>query len=483
MAENFEEAKILDEEPDFKDTLENLVASFGNEKDKRALGKFVNNKQLQLTGSREELDALYMTDWLAGKTVDIVPDDMTREWREFDGDIDPDTIKVLKEEEERLDLLGAFNEAHKWGRLYGGGFIVMSIDDGLDPEEPVDLNKVKKGSLKHIKVIDRHRIDYNDQTITDNPLDPNFGRPEHYKLHGTSVRIHNSRLLRFDGVKLPYEKRKQNNFFSDSVLSRLYEAITNFTTAAQGSASMIYETNVDVIKVKGLMNLLSSAEGEAMVRKRFALAKLLKSFNNMMLLDAEESTENKTNTFSGLPDLIDRFAQHLSAATDIPATRLLGVSASGFNATGEGDLKNYYDMIRSKQVTTYKPLLDYFDEIMVRSLGLPEDGDYSYDFVSLFQMTPKEQADVELTQSNTAKNYYDMGVIDELVIAKELMQRGTFTNIDEDFIKEVEQALEEAKKFAEEMRENGIDPDSPTSEDPEQQDPEATEEEDDPAGT
>ena len=110
-----------------------------------------------------------------------------------------------------------------------------------------------------------------------------------------------------------------------------------------------------------------------------------------------------------LKDLLDAFGKFLSAATDIPATRLLGTSASGLNATGEGDLKNYYDMIRSKQKSKYKPRLDYFDEIMVRSLGLNPDEDYEYEFKSLFQMTPKEQSEVDMNNSTRDKNYYDMG--------------------------------------------------------------------------
>ena len=206
---------------------------------------------------------------------------------------------------------------------------------------------------------------------------------------------------------------------------------------------MIYETNVDIMKVKGLMNYLQTAEGEKLIRKRFALAGVLKSFNNMMLLDTEEEFQNKTNTFSGLPDLIDRFSQILSAATDIPATRLLGSSASGMNATGEGDLKNYYDMIRSKQNFTYKPQLDYFDQIMIMSLRLKPEDDYKYKFNSLFQLSDKEQADLDYTKSQRDQIYLDRDVVSPSIVAKDLQQADTYTNLDDDYIKELEDAEDE----------------------------------------
>lgn len=432
---NVKEAKILDK--DIKDGFENLIAQLGTEQDKRHNSKFVNNKRLSLDGNQHELNALYRTDWLSGKVVDIIPNDMTREWRSFDGEIEPDVVKKLEEEEDRLGLRSNFNMAHKWGRLYGTAFIIMSIDDGQGPDTPLDIDKIKEGGLRHIKVVDRHRISNSDVVPIDDPMDPNFGMPEYYRFNETSVRIHHSRVLRFDGILLPFDEFRKNNYYSDSVLDRLYEAITNLNTVTNSAATMVYETNVDIFQIDGLMAYLQTAEGEALVRKRFTLMNTLKSFNNTLLLDSKETFQTKTNTFSGLPDLIDRYSQLLSAATDIPATRLLGNPATGMSATGEGDLKNYYDMIRSMQIAIYKPLLDYFDQIMAKSLGMSDDI-LSYAFDSLFQMTPQEQAQVDFNNAQRDQIYLTNSVINEEIVAKELKQNGTYTNITDDHIKLLE---------------------------------------------
>ncbi len=439
MNDTVKEAKILDKDDKVvQDGLENIIAQLGTDKDKRHNSRFVNSKRLSADGGQEELNAMYRTDWLGGKVVDIIPNDMTREWRDFTGDIKPETVKLLEDEENRLGLAAAFNEAHKWARLYGTAFIIMNIDDGLTPEKPLEISKIKKGGLRHIKVIDRHRLSNAEVVPTADPMNINFGMPEWYRFNETSVKIHHTRVIRFDGVKLPFDEFRKNNYYSDSVLDRLYEALTNLSTVTHSAASMVYESNVDIMKVKGLMTYLQTAEGEKNLRKRFALAGMLKSFNNMMLLDSEEDWASKTNSFAGLPDLIDRYAQVITAASDVPATRLLGTSASGLNATGEGDLKNYYDKIRSDQTSIYKPLLDTFDQIMGMGLGLGEDTDLSYEFNSLFQMTPKETADLEFTNAQRDQIYLTNGVVTEEIVAKELAQDDVYTNITEEFLKELD---------------------------------------------
>ena len=414
------------------DGLENVVANLGTAADKRSHSKFVTNV-LTDGDNQKELNALYRGDWVAGKIVDIIPDDMTREWRKFIGDIDPEVVERLEEEENRLDVTTAFRQAHKWARLYGTAFIVLVVEDGKNPEEPLDINTIKPGQLKHIKAIDRHRLTNAGVTPTVNVMDPNFGMPEWYHLTETAIRVHHTRLLRFDGLRLPYDELRRNNYYGDSVLGRVYDSLINFNTVTQGSASMVYDTNVDIVKIKGLMQYLQTKESENTLLKRFMLANRMKSMNNMMILDADEDTTTKTNTFSGIHELITKFGNLLSAASDIPATRLLGSSASGLNATGEGDLKNYYDTIRSYQKKDYKPLLDILDFIMVKNLGLPDDSDVAYEFNSLFQMTPEQKSTLEMNNATRDAVYLDRDVVSPVTIAKELKQSDTYTNIpDED---------------------------------------------------
>lgn len=49
--------------------------------------------------------------------------------------------------------------------------------------------------------------------------------------------------------------------------------------------------------------------------------------------------------FDSVRAWLDRFLQIVSGAADIPAIRLLSQSPAGMNATGESDLRNYYDRL------------------------------------------------------------------------------------------------------------------------------------------
>ena len=431
------------------DSLVNLMAQLNTEKDKRTHSQFVNTKMLSQRNNEQELNAMYRTNWVCGKGVDILPDDMTREWRTFEGKIEPSDVEDLENEEKRLQLRAKFNEAHKWARLYGTSYIIMSINDGGLPEDPVDLDMVGPGDLRHINVVDRFRMDTSQVIPIQDPMDAHFGMPEFYRIQETAIRIHHSRVLRFDGMKLPFNEFRRNNYNSASVLERLYDVVINYMSATDSAASLVYESNVDVVKVKGLMSLVSDKTTREMLLQRFQLAMMMKSINNGILLDSEEEYENRQKSFAGLPDLINIFGQITSAAWDIPGTRMLGHSASGLNATGEGDLKNYYDRVKSDQENFYAPKLDYFDDIMLRSLGKESllGGTYSYEWVPLFQETEKEKADTELVRAQRDQIYIDAGVVPEATVAKELAANGTYNNIDEKWIEGLE---EEAEGYFEE---------------------------------
>lgn len=420
------------------DSLENLVAEMGTQNDKRSHTKFTDSRVL----TDEELIAMYRTNWISGKVVDIVPDDATREWRSF---VESPSREKIEKEEKRIGVRQAFNEAAKWSRLFGAGVILISVNDGKDPSEPLEIESLKKNSLRHIKVVDKSRISHTG-VIDNNPMSPNFGRPDTYTVHGSHIRIHSSRILRFDGIKIPHESYVRNSYWHDSILQRVYDEIVNMGITTHGSASMVFESNVDVMKIQDLMQYLSDDKGTEIVRKRFALAKLLKSFNNMLLLDSTEEYVTHNNSFAGLHELLSKFMTIVAAATDIPATRFLGQAASGFNATGEGDLKNYYDMIAAKQPSMFDENLEYLDMIMARHLGVSEEN-MEYEWNSLFQMSETEQAEIELKRAQRDDIYLGT-VLTEEIIAKQLNEDGTYSGIDDEYIAELE-AIHEQGESAE----------------------------------
>lgn len=414
------------------DGLENVVAGLGTDRDKRSYSVWADPRIL----TRQELENMYRGSWLAKKIVNAVPDDMTREWLHvtFDGE---EMGTTIEQAEKRFALKRKTNEALKWSRLYGGAVIIIGTRD-KNLAKPLDVKNVRKGDLRYLHSVDRWRLSPAGSLNRDLES-PNFGMPDSYVLAESTVQVHHTRVLRFNGEKLPYFAWLRNAMWDDSVLQHVMDSLMNCDTTTQAIATMMFESNVDVVKSEGLADVLARKDGEAVLTKRFQVAALLKSFNRMLLLDGTESYEKKQNSFANLDKVIQQFMIDVSGAADIPMTRLFGTSATGMNATGDNDVRNYYDMVSAKQEAELRPQLEYLYEVLVRSeLGhMPED--FRFDFNPLWQLSETEQATVEKTRADRDQVYLNAGVVSEVLVARELKERGTYRNMTDDDIELIEE--------------------------------------------
>lgn len=414
------------------DGLENVVAGLGTDRDKRSYSVWADPRIL----TRQELENMYRGSWLAKKIVNAVADDMTREWLHvtFDGE---ELGTTIEQAEKRFALKRKTNEALKWSRLYGGAVIIIGTRD-RNLAKPLDVKNVRKGDLRYLHVVDRWRLSPAGSLNRDLES-PNFGMPDSYVLAESTVQVHHTRVLRFNGEKLPYFAWLRNAMWDDSVLQHVMDSLMNCDTTTQAIATMMFESNVDVVKSEGLADVLARKDGEAVLTKRFQVAALLKSFNRMLLLDGTESYEKKQNSFANLDKVIQQFMIDVSGAADIPMTRLFGTSATGMNATGDNDVRNYYDMVSAKQEAELRPQLEYLYEVLVRSeLGHMPD-DFRFDFNPLWQLSEKDQADVEKARAERDEKYINLGVVSETLVAKELKERGTYRNMTDEDIELVEE--------------------------------------------
>lgn len=411
-----------------KDGLQNLVSGLGTSKDKRMYSNFV-----RCVYTAAELEAMYSNDWLAGKIIDVPVDDMTREWRSLkSNELDPEQIDQVVEVEDKLKISEAFNECEKWARLYGGAVIVMGIDGAGEPDEPLEVEQVKEGALQFIHVVDRYNVSVVEMNTSD-PTKGNFFQPEMYRVGQQN--IHYSRVLRFEGLPMPRNIKVQDSYWGLPVLQRVYDAVLNAANAAQSTASLIEEANVDVIEMEDLFHKITQPGEEAAVKSRFSQFNLMKSNFGLAIIDKGKETYSKREaTFTALPELITKFLNIAAAAADIPATRLLGESAPGLNATGAENTKHYYDMVKSRQRTEFNAQLDKLDQVMVRSALGVYPGDWSFEWNPLWQMSATEQAAVELSNAQRDQIYDGLGAIPTSVITAELKEQGVYDGLSNELV-------------------------------------------------
>lgn len=389
------------------DTLKNLVTGLGTSKDK---GTSLTHVFVPKTES--ELNAMHRSDWLARKIVDIIPNDMTREWRDWQAESDQITALEEVEKAPLINLQKKLTSAMQKARLFGGAAIYMGIK-GQKPEDPLDLNRIAKGGLEYLHLLHRHEVTVGE--LIKDVTNPLHGEPSWYEVYGAGgsmVRVHPSRMIRFVGAEILDDRTNATPGWGDSILQIVYDAVLNAASAQEHIAALIPEAKTDVIYMPGLSKILQNATTTTQLTNRFTYANTAKSMFNMLLLEGNggagdnalgEKWEQKQINFAQLPELAQQFLQIAAGAADIPVTRLLGQSPSGLNSTGDGDLHNYYDNISARQRTELSPALHRLEEVIIRSaLGTRPPEIYST-WAPLYTLSEKEQAEVLERKANAAR--------------------------------------------------------------------------------
>lgn len=377
------------------DKLVNFVANLGTERDKAA-GSFYAPVIL----TDEQLLNAYRGAWFPRKVVDIPAKDATRRWRAWQAS--KAQIEKIEAEEKRLQVKARTMEALIKARLWGGAAIFIGTGD-IDTSKPLVPDRIKAGGIKYLTVMSRRDLSATEQDR--DVMSPNYGKPKAYRLGGSAIEIHPSRLVIFTGADIPDQDLASGNQFGwgDSVLQAVFEAIQQIDSTMANVASLIFEAKVDVIRIPDFMQGMQDPGYEKKLLERFRLAATAKGINGALLLDKEEEYDSKSANFGTLPDIIDRFLQNGCGAADIPATRMLSQSPAGMNSTGEADLRNYYDRIQSSQELDITPAMSVLDECLVRSALGSRPPEIHYIWNALWQTTSKERADIGKTTAETIK--------------------------------------------------------------------------------
>jgi len=382
-----------------QDNWSNFFAGLNGTKDK---SKYTEYGTLTLIQD-EELGNIYMGDGLGGRIIDIVADDMTREWVSLEGA----GATKLEAEFVRLDAEEKINEALKWQRLYGGSLLVMGIMDGQTPDKKLNPNRIR--SIEYLKVFDKTAIMLGESTFDTDLNSPTFGQVLVYKIQYSvgqeqkTQMVHASRCIPFFNDPIPtYMKSHVDyaaRYWGMSSLQRIYEDLRDLGGVTQSTVNILYEFIVGKYKLTHLSEMLAEGQ-ERLLVERMQIMEMSKSILNAILLDQDEEYTRDYATVAGLPEVIDRFMLKLSGSTSIPVTRLFGRSPAGLNATGENDLRNYYDLIEANQRNRLMPQIRRLANILCKFLGVQVP---KITFNSLYQLDEKEKAEVTKLEAETAK--------------------------------------------------------------------------------
>ncbi len=412
-------ASVMTSQPQFKgDGWMNILSGLGQQgRDKTVSTVFRNCRVFCV----QELDELYRADGLTRRIIDLVPAEMMRQGWEIDGDPEGSLNGKLEE----LNAYTKITQLIQWSRLYGGAIIVMGIMDGRPLDEPVNLDNIY--DVAWLQVFDRWQAQILCPYICSELNDPNYGSPDFYQVSdyrtGATFLVHHSRILRMDWSILPPRDWNYNQGWGDTVLMSIWDELKNYGSAFANASAMMQNFVNGVLTMPGLSDALASdcKGADAQVLRRLDMANLSMGVTNIMALDGSEKYEKISTNVTGVAELIDRFMLSVSSVTGIPLTLLFGRAPAGLNATGDADIRNFYDMIKQQQETKLKPVLEKLTQYLFLAKDGPFNGiepeNWGIQFTPLWQNTEEQEAVMRRTVAETDRIYIETGVLDPNEVA------------------------------------------------------------------
>lgn len=377
------------------------------------------------------LGSLFRSNGLAKKIVTLPANEMTREWINIEGDTDGEIVKYF----ENIKLKKAIKELLVIGRLYGGAVLVLGIQDGGMLDEPLRMNTVK--SIDFMRVYDRHQVTWNHFDINSDPNSFNYGNPEYFTITpiniapamsggGTGFRVHQSRVIRYNGAFLPERESQSQDGWGDSVLQGVFNELRDLGSISGATVSIIEDFVQTILQIDNLADMIASGQ-ESIVKARMDILDMSRSTFNTIFLDSDEQYTKQSSSVSGLDGLFDKFSTLLSAVTGIPITKLFGQSPAGMNATGESDVRNFYDTIKTNQEDDLLPILERVMEItlaMKDFAKLKGKDEFSIEFNPLWQLSDVEDSQWKKNIAETDKIYIESSVLSPTEVAKSRFENG-----------------------------------------------------------
>lgn len=400
-----------------------------------------------ITRVRTILEWIYRGSWFGGMAIDIIADDMTRGGIEIQSEMPPEDVDKIQQCLTNTGTWTGECDVIKWGRLYGGCLGVIMID-GQDPSTPLDPARVGRGAYRGVVALDRWMVqpDLND-LVTD--LGPNAGQPKCYDVVADSPiyrgkRIHHSRCFRILGKKLPYWQAIMENLWGVSIFEPLYDRMVAFDSATLGMAQLVFKAHVRVFKLKGLRKLLGEGgDGQRIIEAWVQMTRRLQGNESITLIDGDdEYTPQSQTTFTGIGEPILQLAQQLAGAVQIPLVRFFGMSPAGLNATGESDLRTYYDGIKQRQDQDLLLFNTTLVHVAAASEGVKVPKGTTVAHRHLYQLSEMEKSETFARDSKSVSDLVAEAILPKDAALKELRQLSKVTargsNITDEMIKDAE---------------------------------------------
>lgn len=345
------------------------------------------------------IDALLEFSGMARRIAERESQDATRRGFELEG-FDELATDAIDAEVERIGLLKQVAKGRMWSKAFGGGAVIMVVDDGEPAWKPINWSRLRK--LRALRSLDRNEITV---AVWDTRSEsPTFGEPEVFQLSeqfGTSGFIHRDRVIHFEGATLPRRIVVARQGHGGSVFDLVWAELRNLLSTNDYIAEAVTILSQGVFKVEGLANAIDKDETEDLIARFEALRIGMGMLGDIVVDKENEEYELQSRSIAGVKDAHEALTSAIVAATDMPRSILLGETPGGLNS-GEnaGEIRSWYDNVAALQKLIYTPAVRRILSVMLRSSEGPTRGQipdkWSLEWSTLWEPTEGEKADTRL---------------------------------------------------------------------------------------
>lgn len=468
------------------DAWQNIATKLGVQgKDARLEGNFVG----RAPRSQQEIERLYEQDDIFPIAVDRIPEHGTRRWIRITGATtktgrpDLDFSRALFEELESHDAQFKIFDLWRMHRLSGGSGLLLGVEDGRKPSEPLDLARVRK--LKTLNVLSRWELFAGE--IDRDPYSENYDQPLWYTTINSAERIHYSRVIRLPRHMIA---SRRSHFaiqgWDVPIVERVYDPIRQFGTLLGYIEAMFQDLVQGVLEMDGLAAALSADDGDEILIRRMQMISFARSMFNMVLVDKDEKYDRRNQAPTGLSDLVVRAMDRLAAATGMPLSILFGQPPTGLSTDDESGRRSFYDSVATQQRRLLRKPITILCEVLLAATEGPFKGkspdSWSFDFLPLEEPNQNDDAQRRDLESQTEERLIGLGLLDRSEVrskyANDPQSPYQINHGLDDALQEIEvERLRDSKKQPDAKREATMSPSAVTTE--EQDENDAGEEEND----
>jgi len=369
---------------------------------------FNNLRWYFISNFRQVLSELYCEIGLIQTIVNVPVDDGLRGGVTIMSDkLTPDQLKHLKDVVTRQGDLIKIADGLKWTRLFGGGGTLVLTDQ--DPATPLDVNAINADTPLQFRGVDMWELYFDLQNTEGYDAAIQSEKYEFYSYYGTKV--HMSRVYKMVGVNAPSFLRPRLRGWGLSVVESLVRSVNQYLEGTDLIYELMDEAKIDVYGIKNLTNTLLNPNGTQQVFNRIQISNRAKDYQHAIVMDSEDSYEQKTLTFTGIADMMREVRLQVAADLRMPALKLFGTPNSGLNADDESTLEVYNAMIESTIRTPAQKYILQMLELRCKQLfGFIPD-DLSIEFEPLRLLTAEQDAEVKSKHLDRLTKALECGAI------------------------------------------------------------------------